>query len=1298
MNKGQGIAMGAILAAVFMLRTVGSSPPQGSETVEGGKTAANSPNQPEAEAKIGPWIASCNYWAPARLAGPKPKDSQPEISGTVKPADGQVSLHVNLHENEEKKELGCGGDPFGRWGFPKGAEKVDVTAIIAIVPDPVHTHLGLAFDRTVEAILQGASDGDYVSSYYWLPWKNRAGGLKFAEALGDAEPGHDPERERQPGLIILKHVPRSDSAKFGPSESFDKVIYLFLAAETPTLGIDGFQLQNALSYEAELKQAVTGGKRFSAGANGRVAIIGPQYSGSAASLRVAIETQPRLSATKIEVAGATTTSLPIGQLRTEESPGAVDIRYLSFASDADYSTQALIGRLKSSGYDIGRAAILGEDNTAAANALTGDAATWRATRAQVIRYPREISLLRNAEVSSGQGGGTAQTGDPFSPYLRFSLKDYNAQDSVPQFSRENTPLSQEAELMTIARQLHRSRAQFIAISGSNVLDQIFLTQFLHRACPDARLVFFGSDLLMVRDIDSAPFVGSITITPYPLIGIGAAQRAYTNSTSEAFYNAVTYTLWHNGLIGKLDSLKTGGYYSLLDRLDDHNPNPTARPPLWATAIGRDGYYPLAVLSPCASDYVQVLPTFNKQGVDQNQCCAPQEGWRANLKAAAKIYPSQLWIIPWAIVCLLCISHILMLLVADYRSPFTRDLAIGDNDQPRRRSTYVQVATAMLFSMAVVVAFPMLWLAYMAHIDMTKTVASLAVLALGVTAVIVAICKTRPNIGWAPPKDEGAPPRTGIWLAYGRVRDNACVFLNLAAWAALVCVSGLWIYLCSVGSSPAIDVDGQHGGHPYLVGLSFCFRAIHTGSGVSPMEPVLLLLFSWYLWAFYQTWRLRFSDAGRPRLPLPLEDEVQNRLFLVSDTELDRCAVPRDACLYKNITCLFITREALCRLLRAGSVARQSPARNGRPSCVREDHLMLDILLAATYAALLFSCAFLVRIRSLDHFLWNWGPISSPYEILVGGLFFSLIAVSLAGWFRMILIWGALKRGLLERLEYMPIRYAFSRLKVMGWMTMLRSGGLQEQWQDIARSLESIRQMLHQPDLDGSASSQLLLDTANASLLKDIRSRIDEHGEATQQRRHDYELVQNIETRLAEASRELLANVLIPYWRDERTGLVESEEDPSPSDKPRRAHLSALSSPVPARILVAEEFVAIRYLSLIRAVLANLRYLMLFISASFVLAVWAWDSYPFEPRQLVDWSFTGLLVVLGSGVVWVLAQMHRNPILSRITDTKANELGGDFYLRVVSFGILPVLTWLAYEFPDIGNLISKFLLPGVPVIK
>ena len=75
-----------------------------------------------------------------------------------------------------------------------------------------------------------------------------------------------------------------------------------------------------------------------------------------------------------------------------------------------------------------------------------------------------------------------------------------------------------------------------------------------------------------------------------------------------------------------------------------------------------------------------------------------------------------------------------------------------------------------------------------------------------------------------------------------------------------------------------------------------------------------------------------------------------------------------------------------------------------------------------------------------------------------------------------------------------------------------------------------------------------------------------------------------------------------------------------------------------------------------------------------------------------------MLFLGSGVIWVFAQMQRNPILSRITDTKANELGWDFYLRIASYGAVPVLAWLTYQFPDVGSIISKFLQPGVPVLK
>jgi hypothetical protein len=383
-----------------------------------------------------------------------------------------------------------------------------------------------------------------------------------------------------------------------------------------------------------------------------------------------------------------------------------------------------------------------------------------------------------------------------------------------------------------------------------------------------------------------------------------------------------------------------------------------------------------------------------------------------------------------------------------------------------------------------------------------------------------------------------------------------------------------------------------------------------------------------------------------------------------------------------------------------------------------DCVVVDIVLGVGFLGLLTWFAFISPINSLDHFLWNTSTLSSPYEILVGALFAPLIVVCLSGWLRIMFVWTALKRGLLERLENLPIRSAFSRLKVIGWLTMLSQSGLRDQYRDMARSIESMSQILHQPSLKGSVSEQGWgeLETSHALLLATI-SQLRRLAHATPAQRHKlgeqepgFSLMKDIERELAAFSRGLLANVLIPYWKNKRTGLVESEEV---GEVPLKARRSATqvedphppmelragpASSEPAGIPVAEEFVAIRYLSLIRAVLADLRYLMLFVSSSFVLAIVAWNSYPFQPHLQVDWLYTFLLFLLGSGIVWVFAQMHRDPILSRITDTKANQLGWDFYLRVISFGALPVLAWLAYQFPEIGSVISKFIQPAVPVIK
>jgi len=55
-------------------------------------------------------------------------------------------------------------------------------------------------------------------------------------------------------------------------------------------------------------------------------------------------------------------------------------------------------------------------------------------------------------------------------------------------------------------------------------------------------------------------------------------------------------------------------------------------------------------------------------------------------------------------------------------------------------------------------------------------------------------------------------------------------------------------------------------------------------------------------------------------------------------------------------------------------------------------------------------------------------------------------------------------------------------------------------------------------------------------------------------------------------------------------------------------------------------------------------------------------------------------------------------LSRITGTKANELGLTFYVRIAALGAAPLLTLLATHFPSIGRYVVSFLQPGLEALK
>jgi hypothetical protein len=116
------------------------------------------------------------------------------------------------------------------------------------------------------------------------------------------------------------------------------------------------------------------------------------------------------------------------------------------------------------------------------------------------------------------------------------------------------------------------------------------------------------------------------------------------------------------------------------------------------------------------------------------------------------------------------------------------------------------------------------------------------------------------------------------------------------------------------------------------------------------------------------------------------------------------------------------------------------------------------------------------------------------------------------------------------------------------------------------------------------------------------------------------------------------------------------------------------------------------------VLARIRTLLIFLAVSFSLVLISLVIYTFEPHRALIWWVTAIFIVIGFIVVSVLMQMHRDPILSRITGTKANELGLTFYIRIAALGAAPLLTLLATHFPSIGRYFVSFLQPGLEALK
>jgi len=105
-----------------------------------------------------------------------------------------------------------------------------------------------------------------------------------------------------------------------------------------------------------------------------------------------------------------------------------------------------------------------------------------------------------------------------------------------------------------------------------------------------------------------------------------------------------------------------------------------------------------------------------------------------------------------------------------------------------------------------------------------------------------------------------------------------------------------------------------------------------------------------------------------------------------------------------------------------------------------------------------------------------------------------------------------------------------------------------------------------------------------------------------------------------------------------------------------------------------------------------------IVALFFATTIALSAYPFDPRQVLSAILIALFVILGTVIVKVYAEMHRDTILSYVTNTRPGELGPEFWFKVLAFGFAPLVGLLTRMFTGISDFIFSWIQPSVSSFK
>jgi hypothetical protein len=468
--------------------------------------------------------------------------------------------------------------------------------------------------------------------------------------------------------------------------------------------------------------------------------------------------------------------------------------------------------------------------------------------------------------------------------------------------------------------------------------------------------------------------------------------------------------------------------------------------------------------------------------------------------------------------------------------------------------------------------------------------------------------------------------------------------------ALVCslCIGLWWWCCYS--------DGEQS-------FFFSFRSMELRPGISPAIPVIAALAAFFVFAVVHLMRFHLITNQRPRLFTTTFDAVLEGQLKRSRCEMNRVLLAPVG--------LWRSRYAVATVL---------------------------FLLAALVACLLLRVD--LHLATID---------GQVFDGLLIWLQVSLVLTLIVTCWHIKSIWSWF-HAFLTSLNSLPLARAFTQVYDGGRRGPIWARHLNLLSLDIPlrsnQILHDMRILIHKQSDAAPGVRPMDVDQWYSTYRSALKKLLGREGGATSDEepatgvggRLDFARLKHVGALITD---EICRTILLPHWRENCVVAEVCGDGPekTATEDGEQAEDGGDAMPVLKTFYdLSQSFVALHYSAFALYGVRQIQNLLWFLSLGFVLLTISMTSYSYQSPRLIG-RFLFVLFAVLSYVSWrSMAEMERNTILSRIAGSTEGKLNKGFYLKLISYGALPVLGILASQFPAISKFLFSWVQPALEALR